>query len=161
MPSNDLIPLSLTPAYLTACLTELVNGPYADADTAGAADLAAETVRYLNYAAPRGGITEPATVAAVAASLAATAWRLPQLMSALAEWLAAEATAGRLADDHRRPPADLTALIRAATSQAGDRAGDLAAALSTVHNLSATLHAAGPAGPAPAETPAATEKGIP
>jgi hypothetical protein len=32
MPENAIVPLSLTPAYLTACLTEQVNGPYADAD---------------------------------------------------------------------------------------------------------------------------------
>jgi len=42
---HDIIPLTtLTPAYLTACLAGLVNGPYADADTADAAGLAAETV---------------------------------------------------------------------------------------------------------------------
>lgn len=148
MPENAIVPLSLTPAYLTACLAEQVNGPYADTDTAGAAGLAAETVRYLNYAAPRGGITEPATIAAVAASLSTTAYRLPQLLAAMGAWLAAEADAGRIADDHRRPPVQLTARIRDTLSNASDNAETLAASLSAVHNLAATLHAAGPAAPA-------------
>jgi hypothetical protein len=73
---------------------------------------------------------------------------MPQLLAALGGWLEAEAAAGRLADDHRRPPADLTAKIRAAFSDAGDHAGSLARALSTAHNLAATLHTADPAAPA-------------
>jgi hypothetical protein len=56
--------------------------------------------------------------------------------------------AGRVGDDHRRPPADLIALIRAAFSRAGDHADGLADTLSTSHNLAATLHAARPAAPA-------------
>jgi hypothetical protein len=122
-----------------------IHGPYGDADTAGVAGLAAETIRYLNYAAPRGGVTDPATVYAVSGELATAVWRLPQLLAALGGWLEAEAAAGRLTDDHRRPPADLAALIRGAFSDAGDHAGSLARALSTAHNLAATLHAAGPA----------------
>jgi hypothetical protein len=148
MPENVSIPITLTPAHLSACLAGLVHGPYGDADTAGVAGLAAETIRYLNYAAPRGGVTDPATVYAVSGDLAAAAYRVPQLMTALGDWLAAEAAAGRLADDHHRPPAQLTARIRAATSEAADRAESLAAGLSAVHNLAATLHTAGPAAPA-------------
>ena len=148
MPENNTGPLTLTPAHLTACLAACVNGPYADDDTADVAGLTAETVRYLNYAAPRGGVTDPATIATVTANLATAAYRLPQLLTALGDWLTAEAAADRLADDHRRPPAQLTARIRAAISQASDHADSLAAALNTAHNLAATLHAAGPAVPA-------------
>jgi hypothetical protein len=128
-----------------AMLAALAGGPYCDADTAGVAGLAAESVRYLNHAVPRGGVTDPATVAVVASDLSLAAYRLPQLLSALGAWLTAEAAAGRLGDDHRRPPAELAAKIRAAFGDAGDCAGGLAHALSTAHNLSATLHAAGPA----------------
>ena len=122
-------------------------GPYADASTAGAADLAAETVRYLNYAAAKGGITAPATISAVTASLATAAYRLPQLLNTVSEWLKAETTAGRIADDHRRSPDQLTARIRAAATHAADSADSLAAAVAAVHNLTATLHTAEPAAP--------------
>ena len=96
--------ISVTAAQLAAGLAALVHGPYADASTASAADLAAETARYLNYAAAKGGITDPATISALTASLATTAYRLPQLLNTISEWLRAETTAGRIADDHRRFP---------------------------------------------------------
>ncbi len=41
MPENSRTDSQLTPAQLTASLAALVNGPYADTSTAGAADLAA------------------------------------------------------------------------------------------------------------------------
>jgi len=81
-----------------------VHGPYADADSASAAEVTAGALRYLNHAAPRGGVTEPATVTTVAAHLAATAHRLPQLLTQLAEWLAAEAAAGRSPTTTAAPP---------------------------------------------------------
>jgi hypothetical protein len=96
-------------ARLTASLAALTDGPYAAASTEGAADLAAETIRYLNNAAAKGGITDPATIAALTASLATAAYRLPQLLNTISEWLRAETTAGRIADDHRRSPDQLAA----------------------------------------------------
>jgi hypothetical protein len=137
-----------TTAQLSAGLASLTNGPYTDADTAGAAELAAETIRYLNHAAAKGGITEPATIADLTSSLATAAYRLPQLLNTISEWLRAETTAGRIGDDHRRPPDQLTARIRAAVNHAADNADSLAAALAGVHNLTATLHTAEPAAPA-------------
>jgi hypothetical protein len=125
-----------TTAQLTASLTGLIHGPHTDAGTASAADLAAETIRYLNYAAAKGGVTDPATVAALTASLATAAYRLPQLLNIISEWLKAETAAGRIADDHRRTPDQLTARICAAITQAADAA---------VGNLTATLHTAEPA----------------
>jgi hypothetical protein len=130
------------PAQLAAALAARIGGPHCDADTVGAAEAAAEAVRYLNHAAPRGGITEPATVSAVAAALAAAAYRLPQLLNTISQWLMAEAAAGRIADDHHRTPDQLTARTRAATTHAADNANSLAAALAAVHNLTATLHTA-------------------
>jgi hypothetical protein len=144
MPETILV----TTAQLTAGLAGLTVGPYADASTAGAAELAAEAVRYLNHAAAKGGITDPATIAALASSLATAAYRLPQLLNTISEWLRAETTAGRIADDHRRSPDQLTARIRAAITHTADSAEELAAALAAVHNLTATLHTAEPAAPA-------------
>jgi hypothetical protein len=131
-----------TPQQLTAALAALVNGPYDDAETAATADLAAEAVRYLNYAAAKGGITDAATIASLASSLATAVYRLPQLLNAISAWLIAEAAAGRIADDHHRPAEQLTDRIRATLLQAADNAGELAAALAAAHNLAATLHLA-------------------
>jgi hypothetical protein len=66
-------------------------------------------------------------------------YRLPQLLTTISGWLTAESAAGRIADDHRRPPAQLSDRIRATLRQAAD---ELAAALTAAHNLTATLHAA-------------------
>jgi hypothetical protein len=137
-----------TPAQLTAALAGLRHGPYADALTGEAGDLAAETTRYLAYAATHGGITDPATIANLTASLAITVYRIPQTLNAISAWLHAETAAGRIADDHRRPPAQLTDRIRTAIAQAADNADTLAASLATIRNLTATLHAAEPAAPA-------------
>jgi hypothetical protein len=70
-----------------------------------------------------------------------------QLLNPISEWLRAETDAGRIADDHRRSPDQLTARIRAVVTQAADSAEELAAALAAVHNLTATLHTAEPAAP--------------
>jgi hypothetical protein len=83
MPENTDADSHLTPAQLTERLAVLVHGPYDDLDTADAAGLAAEAVRYLNHAVPRGGVTVPATVATVTADLTAAAYRLPQSLAAL------------------------------------------------------------------------------
>jgi hypothetical protein len=73
-----------------------VHGPHDDQATAGAAGLAAETIRYLSYAAAHGGFTDPATVDAVVGDLSTAAGRLPQLLIQLAGWIAAGADAGRI-----------------------------------------------------------------
>jgi len=138
----------LPPALLGEQLAALLGGPYSDADSAGAAGLAAECLRYLNHAAPRDGVTEPATVCAVASELSLMAYRLPQLLMALGEWLTAGAAAGRVADDHGRPPAELAAKVRGAFGDAAAYAGRLGVTLSLAHNLSATLHASDPDGAA-------------
>jgi hypothetical protein len=147
MPETSATPAP-APAQLAAALAARVHGPYADADTAGAAEAAAEAVRYLNHAAPRGGVTEPATVNTVAAHLAAAAYRLPQLLTQLAEWLAAETAAGRVADDHHRPAWQRADAARILFWEATEHADHLASALNAAANLTATLHAADPAAPA-------------
>jgi thioesterase domain-containing protein len=140
--------VQVTPAQLTANLASLTHGPYADTSISAAADLAAETIRYLNRAAAQGGFSDPTTVAAVTANLATAVYRLPQLLSAISEWLKAEAAAGRIADDHCRPAAQLSASMRATISQATDHADALAGTLSAAHYLALTLNTADPAAPA-------------
>lgn len=140
MPEITDTPVSA--ARLTASLAGLVHGPYCDDDTAGVAALAAEAVRYLNHAVLGDGVTDPVTVAAVTAELAAAARRLPPLLTVLGDWLQAQASAGRIGDDRRRPAAERAALIRDAASRAAGHADDLAEALSAAHNLAAALHAA-------------------
>lgn len=130
------------PALLAARLDALASAPYRDADTAVVAGLAAESVRYLGNAVPRGGVTSPATVAAVAADLSLLANRLPGLVSVLGGWLMYESAAGRLDDDQSRPPAELAAEIVTASSDACQSARELARALSTLTNLAEPLHAA-------------------
>jgi hypothetical protein len=134
---RDISNISVTPAQLTASLASLTHGPYTDLSTAAAADLAAETIRYLNDAAPKGGITDPGTVAAVTANLATAASRLPRLLTAISEWLGTETAAGRIADHQDRSPAELAALV----TQATESAGTLAATLAELHKFTAAMHA--------------------
>lgn len=79
---------------------------------------------------------------------ASASYRLPQLLNTISEWPRAETAAGRIADDHRRSPDQLTARIRAAITQTADSADAVAVAFAAVHNLTATLHTAEPATPA-------------
>ena len=120
-------------------LSGRVQGPHDDQATAGAAALAAETIRYLSYATTHGGLSDPATVYAVAGDLSAAAFRLPQLLTQLAGWIAAGEAAGRIAGD--RPAARLGSDARAIFGEAADHAASLAAALADAHNLTATLRA--------------------
>ena len=136
------------PALLAARLAALADAPYRDADTAGVAGLAAESVRYLGNAVPRGGVTDPATVAAVAADLSLLASRLPALVSVLGGWLMYESAAGRLSDDQSRPPAELAAKVVGASSDACQSARELGRALSTLVDLVESLHVAGADGAA-------------
>jgi hypothetical protein len=136
------------PALLAARLAALTDAPYCDADTAGVAGLAAESVRYLGNAVPRGGVTDPATVAAVAADLSLLASRLPALVSVLGGWLMYESAAGRLSDDQSRPPAELAAKVVGASSDACQSAREVGRALSKLVDLVESLHAAGADGAA-------------
>ncbi|HEY3883455.1 MAG TPA: hypothetical protein VGM12_33120 [Trebonia sp.] len=144
----EISDITVTPAQLTANLASLTHGPYADTSVSAAADLAAETIRYLNRAASQGGFSDPNTVAEVTANLATAVYRLPQLLTAISDWLKAEAAAGRIADDQCRPATALNASIRATIGQATDHADALAGTLSAAHNLALALHTASPAVPA-------------
>lgn len=120
-------------------LCERAHGPHDDQATAAAAGLAAETVRYLSYAATHGGLTDPATVYAVVGDLSAVAWRLPELLTQLAGWIAVRADAGKIAGD--RPAGMLGTDARAIFGEAAAHAASLAGALNNAHSLAATIYA--------------------
>ena len=68
----------MTPDQLTSTLTARLHGPHDDEMTAGTARLAAEAIRFLNYATRphAGGLTEPATVPAVMGELSTAVYRI-------------------------------------------------------------------------------------
>jgi len=133
------------PDQLTDSLTASLNGPHGDDTTAGAGRLAAEAIRFLNYATMPGcgGLTEPATVPAVAGELSVAVYRLPQLFRQLGDWLNEAMTAGQLADDYGRPVYQLTDEARTVLAEASRRADHLGRALAAVQSLTASLHGTG------------------
>jgi hypothetical protein len=132
----------MTPDQLADQLTAALDGPHADERTAGTAWLAAEAVRFLNYATgshAEQGLTYPATVYTVTGALSQAAGRLPQLCGQLARWLDAEHAAGRLADDHGGPVCVLTDRARGHLDQAARHADALSRALADVQSAIATV----------------------
>jgi hypothetical protein len=100
----------MSPRRLAVELDSRLDGPHADEHTAGAADLAAEAVRFLNYATghhagPGGGVTWPSTVYSVTAGLSQMAERMPQLFTQMSLWLVTEMADGRVGMDDRSDPA--------------------------------------------------------
>jgi hypothetical protein len=121
--------------------TPSLHGPYDDDATASRqAERAADAFRYLNYAT-RDGLTEPNTAAIITGHLADAAYRLPQLLKQLTEWLTREITAGRIASDHGRPALLLAADTRDQLTDAAQQAAHLARALDHARQLTSTLHA--------------------
>lgn len=135
----------MTPDQLTSTLTARLHGPHDDEMTAGAARLAAEAIRFLNYATRphSGGLTEPVTVPAVMGELSTAVYRMPQLFGQLADWLNDATAAGELADDYGRPVYRLTDEARLVLAEAMSRADHLARALAAVQSLTSSLHVTG------------------
>jgi hypothetical protein len=123
----------MTPDRLTVELDARLDGPHDDEHTADAADLAAECIRFLNYATgphATAGLVYPSTVYSIAGRLGMAADRMPQLFDQLAFWLAAEDAAGHLAMDDRAPSAAAVA----------DAAGRLGAAAALARQLADALY---------------------
>jgi hypothetical protein len=121
---------------MTAVLTAGLDGPHSDDRTTGAAALAAEAFRLLAYATGRhcdDGLTWPQTACTVTGGLDLAVSRLPQTARQLAAWLAGEAAAGRVGDDKRRDPAEVTARACARLETAARHAEALSAALAAAH----------------------------
>jgi hypothetical protein len=134
-----------TPTAYVLDLAGRRHGPHDDHTTAGAAALAAETIRYLAYATSHGGLTTPATVYTLTAELSAAAARIPQVLAQINGWLTDQARTGQLADDQHRPAAQITGDATTALVHAARHANDLARALAAVQNLTSTLHTTEPA----------------
>ena len=133
----------MTPDQMTARLTARLDGPHSDDHTAAAAGLAAEAVRFLNYATgphAEAGLTYPATACVVTGALAAAVAGLGQLTAQLTAFLARELAAGRLGDDHRRDPADVAARAASYLDAAARHAAALEAALSSAQCDLGSLH---------------------
>jgi hypothetical protein len=132
----------MTPDRLAVELIRRLDGPHADEHTAAAADLAAEAVRFLNYATGShsgAGLRYPATVYMIAANLSAAACRMPQLCDQLTRWLYAEDAAGHLACDDGTPAGVTVALaadrLRDAALLADKLGADLAALQAIISGL--------------------------
>jgi hypothetical protein len=145
VPSVPPDPPDLVIADAVSRLADLLHGPYSGLATAEAAVLSAEAVRYLNYAAMHGGVSDPVAVSAVVAELCAAVYRFPQLLGLLGEWVTAEALAGRIADDDGRPVWQIAESVRDVLGEACEHADALARCLGAVHSLTVAVHATDPA----------------
>lgn len=137
----------MTPERLARELAARLDGPHADEHTAGAGELCAEAVRFLNYATGShspAGLVYPATVYTLAADLSSAAWRMQQLFTQLSGWLAAEDAAGRLGTDDGSPVADTVAAASVNLASASAAANRLSAYLDALQNSISGLNGRGP-----------------
>lgn len=137
----------MTPKRIVRELEARLDGPHADEHTAAAAWLAAEAIRYLNYASGSHspmGLVFPSTVYSIAADLSAAAARMPQLFGQLEQWLAAQDAAGMLGTDDGVPASDVVAAARANLTSASAAASHLSGYLDGLHNGISTLNGRGP-----------------
>jgi hypothetical protein len=114
----------LTPALLLRRLEAAAGGPYDPDATIAAAWLAAEAIRYLNYASRSDeGVEFASTLYTVAGALSLAASRIPQFASQALAWL--NANSGWLRNDDGQPVSDTLA----ATGASGQAAADTAMTL--------------------------------
>ena len=137
----------MTPKRLTVELDARLDGPHDDDHTAATADLAAEAIRFLNYAtgshAP-AGLVYPATAYAVTGNLALAASRMPQLFDQLREWLGEQLRAGMLGTDAGHPADPAISAAWHHLTVAANHASKLARALEDVQNDLAMVNGRGP-----------------
>ena len=137
----------MTPKRLVRELTARLDGPHAAEHTTAAASLAAEAIRYLNYATGShraAGLEYPADAYSVAADLKLAAERMPQLFGQLDQWLYDEALAGRLAMDDGSPVYDALARAGVSLKVAASLADALAVRLGEAQNALAAANGRGP-----------------
>lgn len=114
-------------------LEAAAGGPYDPDATVAVAWLAAETIRYLNYATRTDeGVHHASTLYTVAGALSLAAGRIPQLASQALAWL--EANSGRLANDDGSPVSDTLADAAACLQATDDAARLLATHLRELQN---------------------------
>jgi hypothetical protein len=137
----------MTPKRLVRELDARLDGPHAAGHTTAAADLAAEAIRYLNYATGShrdAGLEYPADAYEVAASLSRALWCMPQALDQLGDWLRAQAAAGLLGTDDGTDPAERVEQASALLAAAGGYAAEAGRLLDATMNALATVNGRGP-----------------
>ena len=137
----------MTPKRISRDLEARLDGPHADEHTTAAADLAAEAIRYLNYATGShspAALTFPSTAYDIATDLSIVARRMPQLFDQLARWLADQLAAGMLGTDDGIPPADVVARAGERLARATVFAEHLASELAALQSAISGLNGRGP-----------------
>lgn len=137
----------MTPKRLVRELEGRLDGPHADEHTADAAGIAAEAIRFLNYATGShspAGLVYPATVYSVAADLSSAAYRMRQLFDQLGGWLERQDDDGLLATDDGAPIAPVVAAARTNLASARTAATALSSSLAELQNSIAALNGRGP-----------------
>jgi hypothetical protein len=137
----------MTPQRLTRELDARLSGPHAAEHTAGTAGLAAECIRFLNYATGShadAGIEFPSTVYEITADLKLAAGRMPQLFDQLRYWLGEQLRAGMLGTDTGHPADPAVSAAWLHLTVAANHASKLAAALDDVQNDLAMVNGRGP-----------------
>jgi hypothetical protein len=133
----------LPPALLLRRLETAAGGPHDPDATVAVAWLAAEAVRYLNYASRSDeGVEFASTLYTVAGALSLAASRIPQLASQVRAWL--DANSGRLRNDDGTPVSDTLAAAGASGQAAADTATLLAIHLRQLQNALAATSSRSP-----------------
>lgn len=123
----------LTPGQLLQLLETAAGGPHDPEATVAAAWLAAETIRYLNYAADTDeGIQFASTLYSAAGALSLAAGRTPQLIGQMSAWL--NAHADLLVNDDGALIGDTLAAVGASGQAAAGAAALLAHHLSELQS---------------------------
>jgi hypothetical protein len=146
-PVKGGIPI-MTLSELAATLEARLNGPHADEDTAAIARLAAEAVRYLNYATMASpglrGFEWPVTGYRVAGNLSGAAHGMPQLFEQITRRLAEQHAGGLLAVDGGGDVAEVIAAATARLEEAARLASRLGYELGSLQSVLSGLNGRGP-----------------
>jgi hypothetical protein len=137
----------MTLTELVAKLEGRMDGPHADEDTAAAAWVTAEAIRYLNYASgshSATGLEFPSTVYTIAGGLSTAAHRMQQLFEQLARHLADQDAAGLLACDDGASAHRIVVTAKERLTAAVKLAAGLDHELAQLQNILATLNGNGP-----------------
>jgi hypothetical protein len=137
----------MTPKDLAREVEARLDGPHDDEHTVAVADLAAEAIRFLNYASGSHspcGLVYPSTVYWIAGNLSWATYRMVQLFEQLGDWLAATDANGLLGTDDGAPTADVTMRARADLREAITYASKLAGQLSKLQSDINRLNGRGP-----------------
>jgi hypothetical protein len=137
----------MTLTELVAEIERRMDGPHADEETTAAAWLAAEAIRYLNYASGSHsgmGLEFPSTVYSIVGGLSTAAHRMQQLCEQLARYLVGQDAAGLLGTDDGTPAYRTVAAAKERLNTIVKLAAGLDHELSELQNTLAILNGRGP-----------------